>query len=132
MNKWLLFGAFAAVLCAAMYILYRKGIAVTKNIRAVLFVFRPGRNADTVKLCACTGWARHVGRFQEGRTYRFTFDAQLTAGDAEVSLLDKNKRLLWKLNRQSPMCIRNLDGAGRYELRWEFRNAAGMCRLWWQ
>lgn len=121
-----------AVFCAAMYMLYRKGIAVTKNIRAVLFVFRPGKNADTVKLCACTGWVRHAGRFQEDRTYTFTFDAQLSEGDAEISLLDKNKRLLWRLNRQSPICTINLDGAGRYELRWEFRNATGTCRLRWQ
>lgn len=115
---------------AVIYLLYRRGLAVTKSIAAVLFVFRPGRDTDQAKLNSCNGWVRHVGRFRQGRTYEFSFEARLSKGEAEVSLLDRDKRPLLKLNRQSPTGTIKLEE--RYYLRWEFQNATGQCELSWR
>ena len=107
-------------------------IASTKCIVAILFVFLPGKNRDTAKMDACTGWVRHMGRFYENRTYSFVLDAQLTKGDVEVLLLDKKKQALLKLNRQFPSQAIDLDGRkSRYYLRWEFKSASGKCELRW-
>ena len=115
---------------AVVYLLYRRGLAVTKSIAAVLFVFRPGRDADRAKLNSCSGWVRHMGRFHQGRAYEFSFEARLSKGEAEVSLLDRDKRPLLKLNRQSPTGTIKLEE--RYYLRWEFQNATGQCELSWR
>lgn len=122
---------FPAVLCGLVLLLYRRGLAVSKRIRAILFVFLPGRDADRARLNACTGWVCHAGRFRESRVYQFTFDAQLSQGDAEAVLLDRDKQPLLRLNRQSPAGSAELDGKGRYTLYWEFKNATGKCALRW-
>lgn len=123
---------FWAAFCGLMYLLYRRGFAVSKRIRAVLFVFRPGKNADRAALDTCTGRVRHAGRFRESRTYVFTFDARLTKGEAEAALLDRDRHPLLKLNRQSPAGSVELDGKSRYTLCWEFKNATGSCELRWR
>lgn len=107
------------------------GIATTKYIRAVLFVFRPGKSGDRVTLGSCTGWVRHMGRFYESRTYTFTLDAQLSRGDVELLLLDCKKQPLLKLNRQLTSQTIDLNGKSRYYLRWEFKSATGRCELCW-
>lgn len=123
---------FFLMLGAVIYFLYTQGLAVTKIIAAVLFVFRPGRNADRVKINSCTGWVRHMGRFRQGRTYEFSFEARLSKGEAEVSLLDRDKRPLLELNRQFPNSRITLTESGRYYLRWDFQNATGQCELNWR
>lgn len=110
---------------------FLQSIAVTKSIAAMIFVFRPGRDADSVTLGSCTGWVRHMGRFSESGTYEFTLNAQLSEGDAEVTLLGAKKELLLRLNRQAPAGRINLDTENRYYLRWEFRGASDKCALRW-
>ena len=110
---------------------YFRGIAVSKSITAILFVFHPRRDADSVTLGSCTGWVKHMGRFSESKTYEFTLDTQLSKGDVEVILLDAKKELLMKLNRQSPTGKIDLDAKNRYYLRWEFEGATGKCELRW-
>ena len=121
---------FFLMLGAVIYFLYSRGLAVTKCIAAVLFVFRAGRDADRVKIDSCTGWVRHLGCFRQGRTYEFSFEARLSKGEAEVSLLDRDKRPLLRLNRQCPTGTIKLEE--RYDLRWEFQNATGQCELSWR
>ncbi len=127
MGWWICF--FVSSFCIVMYLLYIKGLAVSKRIRAILYVFRSGKDADEVILDSCTGWVRHVGRFHGNRTYEFTFDHQLSKGDAEVFLLDEKKQRLLKLDRQFPTGKVELEGKNRYYLRWEFKNATGKCGL---
>ena len=110
---------------------YFRSIAVSKYITAILFVFRPCRDADKVTLDSCTGWVKHMGRFSESRTYKFTLDTQLSKGDVGVILLDANKELLVRLNRQSPTGTIDLDAKNRYYLRWKFEGATGKCELHW-
>ncbi len=110
---------------------YFRSIAVSKSVVAIIFVFRPCRDADRVTLGSCTGWVKHMGRFSESRTYEFILDTQLSKGDAEVILLDAKKELLMKLNRQSPTSKIDLDAKKRYYLRWEFEGATGKCELRW-
>ena len=110
---------------------YLGAIATTKCIRAILFVFVPGKNGDKVTLDTCTGWVRHMGRFYESRTYSFLLDTQLSKGNIEVLLLDKKKHPILKLNEHSPSGTIALDGKSRYYLRWEFRSASGKCKLQW-
>ena len=129
MKLWPLF--FVGLFSILLYILYRQGMAVSRSILAVLHIFRPGKDADRVMLDSCTGWDRHVGRFHESRTYEFVFDAQLSKGDVDVTLLDGEKQPLLKLNRQSPAGRVELDGKGRYYLCWNYRNATGKCQLRW-
>ena len=129
MKLWPYF--FILAVCAAAYLLYRQGIAVAKSIQAVLFAFRPGKEADRATLDSCTGWVRHVGRFPVSGTYEFAFDGQLSKGDAAVALLDREKRQLLRLNRQFPTGRVELDGRNKYYLRWEFKSATGKCELHW-
>ena len=72
-----------------------------------------------------------MGRFYESRTYTFVLDAQLSKGDVELQLLDKEKQPLLKLNRQLMSQTIDLDGKSRYYLRWEFKEATGKCELRW-
>lgn len=118
--------------CALLYLLYRRGIAVSKRIRAVLFLFQPGSSMDRVTVDSCTGWVRHAGRFCEGRSYVFSLDTQLSAGEAEVLVLDGGKRPLLQLDRHTPAAAVKLDGPGGYFLRWTFRHATGKCELRWE
>lgn len=131
MNKWLLFLLLTAFFCVAMCLMYREGIALSKSISAVMFLFRPGKNTDRLTLDCCTGWVRHRGRFHESGRYYFTFDGDISKGDAEVLLLDQNRQPLMKLSRQSPVGSMELDGRCGYYLRWELRNATGKCGLRW-
>lgn len=110
---------------------YLGSIAVSKRIFAILFVFRPGKDADRVTLDSCTGWVKRRGRFSESRTYEFTLDTQLTKGEAEVMLLGAKRERLMKLNRQSPTGKIDLAAKNRYYLRWEFEGATGKCALRW-
>lgn len=120
-----------AAVAGVVLSLHRQGFAVSKSIAAVTFVFRPGKDGDRVKLTSCTGWVRHTGRFRESRTYEFALERQLSKGDAEVLLLDREKREILRLNRHSPTGRIELDGDCKYYLRWEFRNATGKCALRW-
>lgn len=131
MRDWLigLCAAFGTV--TLIYLLYRSGVAVTRSIVALVFVFRTGRDGDSVTLKSCTGWVRHVGRFRERGSCQFVFEAQLSKGDAEVLLLDGKKREILRFNRRSPAGRAELAEKERYFLRWEFKSATGTCRLRW-
>lgn len=111
---------------------YWGAIATTKCIKAILFMFLPAETGDKVKLEACTGWVRHMGRFYENRIYTFTLNSQLTKGEVEVLLLDQKKQTLLKLNRQNPTQSIHLDGeSSRYYLQWKFQSSSGKCELLW-
>lgn len=131
MEQWLFLLLFAPVFGFAVYKMYCSGLAVTKSIMALLFVFDPGKDGDRVRLDSCTGWVSHVGRFRESRTYEFVLDARLTKGDVEVLLLNQKKTPLLRLNKWHSVACAELDGSRRYFLRWEFSNAAGDCELHW-
>ena len=132
MNQWLVPVLIAAAGCAVMYLLYSRGVVITKSICAVLFVLRSKREMDSVTLDACSGWVRHMIRFGQSGTYEFTLDAQLSRGDAEVFLLDKHKQQLLALNRSLPVGRADLDQRSRYYLCWRFQCAAGKCQSRWQ
>lgn len=119
-----------AAICSA-YLLYRQGHMTAKCIAAACFLFRAEKNRDKVSMNSCRGWIRHAGRFRESRTYEFILDCQLSKGEVEVSLLDKDKRELLRLNPESPSGGIDLDGKGRYYLHWKFDHATGKCELHW-
>ena len=114
-----------------LFWLYRQGLAVSKSIAAVLFVFRPGKNGDHAALDACTGWVQRRARFRESRVYEFCLEDQLSKGEAEAVLLDAQKQELLRLNRLQATGRVQLEKQGRYYLRWEFRKATGRCWLTW-
>ncbi len=132
MSAWFYFVILTAAVCIAVYLLYYMGFGVAKRIAAVIFVFRPGKNADRAVLDSCTGWVKHVGRFRESGIYEFILDARLAKGNAEVALLDRNKQQLLKLNQQSPAGKIELYVKSRYYLRWDFKSATGRCELHWE
>lgn len=121
----------AGVAICAAYLLCRQGFGVSKCIAAVLFLFRPGKNCDRASLNSCSGWVRHVGRFRECRTYEFILDCQLSSGDVEVLLLDKNRQQLLRLNPAFSSGSIELDKKSKYYLHWKFSHATGKCELLW-
>lgn len=123
---------FALIFCAGMYLLYCRGMVVTKKIAAVFFLFRPGRTGDRVTLNGCSGWVRHAVRLREGQTYTFSLDMRLSGGDAEAVLLDQNRQPLLRLNRRTPSGSVTPEGTGRCSVRWEFRSVSGTCELRWE
>ena len=120
-----------AVLCIGLYLLYSQGIAVTKSIAAIVFMFWPGRDSDRATVDSCSGWVRHAGRFRESRTYEFALYAEMSKGDVEVFLLDAERQPLLKLTQWRPAGSITLDGGSRYYLQWEFTSATGKCELRW-
>ncbi|MBD5162346.1 MAG: hypothetical protein HDT14_10125 [Oscillibacter sp.] len=131
MKQWPFLLLFVPIFGFAVYKMYCSGLAVTKSIMALLFVFDPGKNGDRVRLDSCTGWVSHVGCFRESRMYEFVLDARLTKGSVEVLLLNQKKMPLLRLNKWHPVACIELDGSSRYFLRWEFSNATGDCELRW-
>ena len=131
LNKWVCFSAFMIIVVFAVYFLYRQGLVMSKSIKAILFAFRPTKFEDRATLDACSGWVRHIGRFQESRIYNFSLDAQLSHGNVEVFLLDAGKATLLRLNKQSPTGSIEIDGKNKYYLRYEFRDATGKCKVSW-
>ena len=131
MGKYLFFLIFIALLSALLCLLYRSGLAVSKSIRALLFVYRPGKRSCKLSLDACTGWLSHAVRFPESRLYTFTLDARLSSGDAELLLLDRQKRPLLRLTPRTPSGTIELDAKSRCRLRWELSHATGQCELRW-
>lgn len=125
-----MFAAFAAF-AVLMYLLYQEGIAVTKRITAVLFVFRTQKNRDCVSLDSCNGWAQRVVRFRESRLYEFHFTCQLSKGHVEVVLLDSHKRELLRLSPHKIIGNIKLSQEKRYYLLWEFQSSTGKCELRW-
>lgn len=103
-----------------------------KSITALLFVFLPGKNEDFAKLGSCNGWLRRQVRLRENYAYEFSLDLQLSQGDVCVSLLDRHKQLLLKLDSLSPAGRLEINARDRYYLRWEFKGASGKCRLHWE
>lgn len=130
-NSWLYAAVLTVSVVAVIYLLYWRGFGVLKRIAAIVFIFRPGKNADRATLNSCTGWVRHVGRFRESRTYEFTLDAGLSNGSAEVTLMDRKKQQLLKLDQHSPAGKIELDAKSRYYLHWDFKSATGRCELHW-
>lgn len=130
MSVWTVFPLLA--LTAGLYLLYDRGLAVTKCLAAALFVFRPGRDQDRVSLSGCTGWVRRVVRARESRVYEFSLEDRLSRGTAEAVLLDRDKRPLLRLSRRNPPGGVRLEKGKRYYLRWDFQSAAGDCRLSWR
>lgn len=110
---------------------YLRSIATTKSIRAIRFVFHPGKHLDRATLEACTGWVRHAGNFPESKIYAFVLQTRLSKGSAEVLLLDQQKRPLLRLGEHAPTQAIALEGKGRYYIRWEFQHATGQCELRW-
>ena len=108
--------AALAVFAVFIYLLYRQGFAVTKSIAAILFIFRPERQADRVSLDTCTGWVRHVGRFHESRIYEFHLNCQLSNGDAEATLLNSQMQALLHLSWNQPTGVIELEKKSRYYL----------------
>lgn len=124
-------GVLTALAGVLIYYLWRQGFMASKSIIAILFAFRPEKYGSRVYLDSCTGWLRHIGRFQS-RGYEFHFDCRLSKGTAGVALLDSRKHELLQLDRQNTIDRIELHKGARYYLRWEFKNASGQCALRWQ
>lgn len=112
--------------------LYLQSVMVSKSIAALLFVFRPGRDADRLTLDSCTGWVKHIGYFPESGTYTFTLDTHLSKGTVEAALLNREKRQLMRLSPQCPAGGLDLDAGNRYSIRWELSGVTGHCELRWR
>ncbi len=107
------------------------GMVFHKSISAVVFIFQPVGDEDRFRLRSCSGWVEYQARFHESRMYEFVLDGPLTAGGAEVLLMDEEKREILKLNRHQPAGRAELDGKKAYYLHWEFGEASGSCGLRW-
>lgn len=121
-----------AVFSVLVLLLYRQDFAVSKCIRAILFMFQRGNRQDSVSLNSCTGWVRHRIRIRHTGTYEFFLDCRLSQGGAEVILLGPQKRELLRLNQYRTTGSTDLKSNTPYVLRWEFQNATGKCELRWQ
>lgn len=130
-TEWMYLLAFIAIISIVIYLLYSQGIATSKCIAAILFMFWPGKDNDQATVDSCNGWIRHIGRFHESRTYEFVLYTQMSKGDVEVFLLDEEMQPLLKLTQWFPTGRISLDGESKYYLQWEFSNATGRCELHW-
>ena len=129
MEIWML--VLPAVLCIGLYLLCFRGIAVTKCMTAMIFMFWPGKDSDKTTVDSCDGWVRHVGRFRESRTYEFVLYSEMSKGNVEVFLLDQEKQPLLRLTPWLPSGSITMDGNSRYYLQWNFISDTGRFELRW-
>ena len=123
--------AFFAILVIWMFLLYRQGFAVSKCVKAVLFVFRRGKRSDYASLNSCSGWVRHRLPVRHDQIYEFNLDCRLVQGETEVTLMAPQRHELLRLNQyQATGCV-NLNKKTSYSLCWSFQNATGKCELRW-
>nr|MDE7297452.1 hypothetical protein [Lachnospiraceae bacterium] len=65
--------------CAAFYLLYINGWMIINAKRAVMYI--GSRRGNQATFSSCTGYIKRVVRFRESRTYHFTFEPELSAGE---------------------------------------------------
>ena len=120
----------AVLVCAAAYLLYENGYAVTQMKRAVMYVeSAKGRKAS---FSACSGYTRRIVKFAESRNYHFTFAPELNKGEMSAELLNSKKEKLLTLDGSKPSADIYLENGVRYYLVYRFKSASGKYELNWE
>lgn len=111
------------LLGAVFYVLYAEGLMAVNAKRAVLYVGTDrGKKA---RFSSCTGYVKRVLRFREGREYRVAFACALTEGEVSLEILDRKRRPLLTLDRETPGGRILAERRKRYYLVVHYKSATG-------
>ena len=119
--------ALLAGLAVLFAVLYRSGLMVVKQIRALVYIDRKWGRRVTFQ--RCTGTVRRVFRVRETRTYRVTLQSTLTGGNIKTEILDREKRPLLTLTPEKPNGQALLVRGTRYWLVHNYDGASGEMEL---
>ena len=108
---------------AVFYVLYAEGLMSINAKRAVLYVGTDrGRKA---RFSSCSGYVKRVLRFKEGREYRVAFVCALTEGEVSLEILDRKRKPLLSLDRETPEGRILVERRKRYYLVVHYKSATG-------
>ena len=117
-----------AILLAAVWVLWEKGLFTVKYGAALLFVGRRGPKMEGAQMTRCSRTLSHIVRLTGEAPCTLTLRAELTTGDIRVELHSREKRPALILTRDHP------TGAvepGRYRMVTVLKGATGDYELTW-
>ena len=124
MWKFVLLGI---LLTSIFVFLYNTGYMVINAKSAVSFVGSTKGTGAT--FTSCNGYLKRIIRFNEGGTYHFFLDAELSKGDMSVELLDSGKQNIMKLDRLKNSASITVESKKKYYLVVNFKTATGRYSL---
>ncbi|MCM1577427.1 MAG: hypothetical protein NC078_01345 [Ruminococcus sp.] len=116
----------------AMTFLHLNGLVDTACKAAVKFVRTREKDGERLSLLRCTGVITRVVKFDEDRTWEFTLDPELTNGNVSVTVLDRRKTELIRLDGDNSADTADFNKGERYYIKWNFKSASGDCSLKWE
>ena len=105
----------------AVCFLYRYGFMAIQIKRAVLYIGVP----NGARFSSCTGFTKRSLRLKSGKTYRITFEPDLTDGDISAEIYDASKQTAVRLNSEVREGCIHAEKGKRYYLVIRFRSATG-------
>jgi len=124
MMKMVLLVLLMAVL---FYGLYQSGYMFINSKSAVSYIGSQSGNA--ARFTACNGSIKRILRFKADGSYRYSLNAELSAGDLSVELLDASRRRLLLLDRANPSGHIQAQKGKKYYLVVRFQSATGRYQL---
>ena len=110
-----------AITGIAVCLLYRYGFMAIQIKRAVLYIGIP----NGARFSSCTGFVKRILRLKSGKTYRITFEPDLTDGDISAEIYDVSKQTAVRLNSEVREGCIHAEKGKRYYLMIRFRSATG-------
>lgn len=122
----------ALVICGGVYLLYLSGFGYFRSVLwgwsyATMGLFKD----EIIGSCSsCTGYHKKVFRPKMDR-YRFDFGGMNTQGQIHVEVIDRDKKLLFKLDKDHPTHECSFVPKGRYYMIFRFYKMSGRYSLRW-
>lgn len=97
--------------------------------RAIMFI--GSKRGKEARFTSCSGYIRRIVKYDESKTYQFTFDTELSNGNVSVEILNSNKERVLFLKQSGRVTV-PLETGKRYYLMIRFESATGSYSLDWR
>ncbi len=128
-----IFPIILVCICAGLYLLYINGYIPVQSKRALVFIGSAwgSRNQSGASFQSATGTIQRVIRYKESKSVTFSFTGDITDGDVEAFVLDRNKQVLLTLHSGCSTGKLWMESKQRYYLKIRFQHASGAYRIKW-
>ena len=117
-----------ALILLGVYAAYFFGYLTLTSHASVLYV----GNIKRAKFSKCNGTFKKIIRLDQCKTYTFQLNSELTDGEICVNVMDKNKKTLLILDRQTSIGNIYSQEKSRYYLVVQIKKASGSYNLEWK